>query len=401
MNVSQIDHSGKTVFVGIDVHKKTYAMAAVGDHLPEVVKFGNLRASPSELVTKLRTSFPGATLKTVYEAGFAGYVLHRTLEKAGIVNIVVNPASIETAANNRVKNDKRDARKMALHLSKDMLIGNRIPSEQEELERLYHRTRDQIVGDRARTGCRIKAKLFQFGLIPPEDDRVMSDKLLSEFLALKMPPELSDVLNVMARVYRDLSREIKTLEGKMRELAETHTEVEVIYQSVPGIGFITSRVFSSELGNMSQFKNEKQLFSFLGLTPSEFSSGESEKRGRITKQGSAALRSALVEISWRAIRLDDGLAATYNRIKARSGGKRAIVAIARRLSGKMRACQLSKRKYENRPSSRLTKLGTRPNTSRTGASTVEDSTPVAARSLAGAAPYVEVKSGSSGRCLGA
>ena len=390
MKVSQMDHSGKTVFVGIDVHKKNYAIAAVADHLPSQIKFGNLRACPTALVEKLRVTFPGAILKTVYEAGFAGYNLHRTLVANGIGNIVVNPASIEIAVNNRVKTDKRDAVKMAVHLSRDMLRGIRIPAEQEELERLYSRTREQLVGDRARTGVRIKAKLFQFALIAPDDDRVMSDKLLSDFLNLQMPPELADVVATLANIYRDLSREIKVLEGKMCKLAEKHSDIEDLYRSVPGVGPITSRVFTAELGDMKQFKSEKQLFSFLGLTPSEYSSGESERKGRITKQGSSTLRSMLVEVAWRAIAQDETLRVSYDCLKATRGGKRAIVAIARRLSGKMRACQLRKSTYVMKASRRHAKLGTGKDHSRTGASTVEASTPCAAHRGVGAAPYVEV-----------
>ncbi len=87
--------------------------------------------------------FPGASFKTAYEAGFSGFVLHRNLEKAGIPNIVVNPGSIEIAVHNRVKTDKRDALKIATLLEAGRLKAIRVPSFQQEQQRLLTRTRQQ------------------------------------------------------------------------------------------------------------------------------------------------------------------------------------------------------------------------------------------------------------------
>ena len=89
---------------------------------------------------------------------------------------------------------------------------------------------------------------------------------------------------------------------------------------------------------MSQFSNERSLFSHLGLTPSEFSSGENRRQGHITRQGSSRLRWILTEAAWQAIRKDQKLAEDFERISTRAGKKRAIVAIARKLAGRIRAC---------------------------------------------------------------
>lgn len=119
--------------------------------------------------------------------------------------------------------------------------------------------------------------------------------------------------------------------------ASIYTAYEATYQSVPGVGFISARVLSNELGDLSQFANERQLFSYTGLTPAEYSSGETTRRGSITKQSNTHLRSILIEIAWRAIGKDPSLAAFFERIKLRGGSKRAIVAVARKLIGRIRA----------------------------------------------------------------
>src|SRR6516164_11694384 len=95
---------------------------------------------------------PGATLSSASEAGFSGFVLHRALTTAGITNLVVNPASVAVAANDRVKTDRRDAKKLAIDLADGRLRGISIPTEAEELARLLPRPRAQIVEHRAPQG---------------------------------------------------------------------------------------------------------------------------------------------------------------------------------------------------------------------------------------------------------
>jgi transposase len=105
-------------------------------------------------------------------------------------------------------------------------------------------------------------------------------------------------------------------------------------------------VLANELGDLQQFKNERQLFSYIGFTPSEHSSGEHTRQGHITKQGKPIVRKILVQAAWVAIRHDKELQAIYERIAAKSGAKRAIVAVARRLIGRIRACFRTGELYE-------------------------------------------------------
>ena len=104
-------------------------------------------------------------------------------------------------------------------------------------------------------------------------------------------------------------------------------------------------MLSNELGDMSQFKNERQLFSYTGLTPSEYSSGENIRKGRISRQGNSRVRGILVEIAWRAIKKDKALAKFFERLYPHTGKKRAIVAVARKFIGRIRAAFRQKQNY--------------------------------------------------------
>ena len=112
-----------------------------------------------------------------------------------------------------------------------------------------------------------------------------------------------------------------------------------------------ARVLANELGDMSQFQTERQIFSYTGFTPSEHSSGDRIRQGHISRQGKPVFRRILVQAAWVAIRHDRSLEEIYNRISARSGGKRAIVGVARRLIGRLRACFRTGKLYciENGP----------------------------------------------------
>jgi len=164
MKLRDIDHSGKTVFVAIDVHKKTYKLAIGGEHIPREVTM-TTPADPVKLSMFLLKTFVGAKIRSVYEAGFSGFVLHRELQSNGVENIVINPASIEVAANDRVKNDKRDAKKMLAHLMRNQLTGIYVPTIEEELRRELSRTRSQLVRKRSSIGNQIKSKLTAVSLI--------------------------------------------------------------------------------------------------------------------------------------------------------------------------------------------------------------------------------------------
>lgn len=332
-----IEYDDKDVYIGIDVHKKTYSITAIC--AGEIVKRTRMSADPRGLVRGLKSWFKGARIHSVYEAGFSGFGLHRILTNEGVDNIVVNPASVEVAANDKVKNDRRDSQKLSEQLSFGKLKGVYVPNEAEELKRCITRTREQVVNQRARIAKQIKSKLHYFGLLDKDDDRLISNKYLRELESRELATELKYSLNLLAEQWRFLTKQLVDLRKKLHEQAKQDSKLEQVYRSVPGIGQVTSRVLSNELGDLAKrFANERAVFNYTGLTPSEHSSGEKVHKGNISRQGSARIRAMLVEISWRAIKKDEALREIFERISKTRGKKRAIVAIARKLIGRIRAC---------------------------------------------------------------
>jgi transposase len=336
MTDQRISYCGRIVYVGIDVHKETYTVTCVCNK--QIVKTATMQADPAALAASLPRWFPGATLYSVYEAGFSAFVLHRVLTTTGITNIIVNPASVAVAANDKVKTDRRDAKKLAIDLADGRLRGIYVPTEAEELARLLPRTRAQIVKHRATIARQIKAKLHQFGLIAPSSRRMISSRYLREMAAWSLPPELSVSLTLLAEQWRFATRQLIEMRRLLRAQAQAQEEIEKVYRSVPGIGEVVARTLATELGDMTRFANERALFSYTGLTPSEYSSGASVRRGHMSRQGSSRVRHLLVETAWRALPRDGVLQEMFDRIAATRGKKRAIVAIARRLTGRIRAC---------------------------------------------------------------
>jgi transposase len=336
MTDQRLSYVGQYVYVGVDVHKDTSTVTCI--HNKRIVKTATVHADPAGLAASLPRWFEGATLSSVYEAGFSAFVLHRALIKAGITNIVVNPASIAVAANDKVKTDRRDSKKLAIDLADGRLRGIYVPTEAEELARLLPRTRAQIVEHRATIARQIKAKLHQFGLIAPASRRLLSHRYLREIAAWSLPPELHVSLTLLAEQWRFATRQLIDMRRLLREQAQAQPAIETVYRSVPGIGEVAARILATELGDMTRFANERALFSYTGLTPSEYSSGASVRRGHMSRQGSSRVRHVLVEIAWRALPRDAVLKEIFDRIAATRGKKRAIVAIARRLTGRIRAC---------------------------------------------------------------
>jgi len=331
-----LSYIGRIVYVGVDVHKDTYTVTCVCNK--QIVKTATVQAEPAGLAASLLRWFPGATLYSAYEAGFSAFVLHRALTTAGITNIVVNPASVAVAANEKVKTDRRDAKKLAIDLADGRLRGIYVPTEEEELARLVPRTRAQIVEHRATIARQIKAKLHQFGLSAPSSRRMISNRYLREIAAWSLPPDLRVSLTLLAEQWRFATRQLIEIRRLLREQAAAPAELEKVYRSVPGIGAVVARTWATELGDMTRFANERALFSYTGLTPSEYSSGPSVRRGHISRQGSGRVRHLLIETAWRALPRDKVLQEIFDRIAASRGKKRAIVAIARRLTGRIRAC---------------------------------------------------------------
>jgi transposase len=212
------------------------------------------------------------------------------------------------------------------------------------------RLRSTFWKSRQQVGARLKSLLFTQGLIEEDDKTRLSKQWLmqklSEIDKEVYPSDFQYAVKTYKEEWDHLTNKVKEIEDHLKNQAKSEKAIHQIYTSVPGIGLIHARQLANELGDMSQFRNEKQLFSYTGLTPSEYSSGEHVRQGHISRQGRSVLRKILVEASWVAITKDPCLRKIYDRISRKSGGKRAIIGVARRLVGRIRSCLLSGKLYE-------------------------------------------------------
>lgn len=327
-------YAGLKIYVGLDVHLKSYSVTIVIDG--EVSKKWTMPSDSKKLVDILLGNYEEGTIRSVYEAGFSGFGLHRTLVENGIENIVINPASIAISSADRVKTDKKDSARLARQLSAGLLKGIRVPSIEEELQRQLPRTRQQLIKDRTRVMVQIRRRLCHFGL-NQESPRVLNRNWVSEQMSSMDPNSpLRCSIQAQLNLWQCLAAEIRTIERQLvRQAGEC--PLEAVYRSVPGIGRVSSRILACELGDMKHFNNEKALFCYIGLTPTECSSGEKVRRGHISRQGKPIIRKVLVEAAWSAIRRNPEIRESYKKLAARVGGKRAVVAVARKLIGRTRA----------------------------------------------------------------
>ena len=171
-----------------------------------------------------------------------------------------------------------------------------------------------------------------------EDKRMVSPKWIKEIGALKLRSGLKFALSHYCSLWLHVNGKITEIDGEIAIQAGKDGPTEMMYRSVPGIGPTSARVLANELGDMSQFNNERRLFSYMGLTPSEHSSGEHIRQGHITRQGRPLLRKILIQVAWKAIKLDNSLKSNYEQLSKRVGGRKAIVGIARKIIGRIRAC---------------------------------------------------------------
>ena len=337
--------SGEDLFVGIDLHKHTWHVTI---RTVDLELFSASIPGTWEALHRVLARYPGHSLQAVYEAGYFGFRLHDRLVEHGIPCTVTPPSLVPQEYGNRVKTDRRDSSKLAHLLAKGMLKRVWVPSEEELYHRQVIRRRRQLVRDRVRTQSRIKAELRFYGVHLEEPRGGWTQTYLESLWTINFGNRwMQESFNRLLEQYEFLTTQIDKQTKLLRELSETELyqkRVEIL-RSIPGIGVISAMELLLELQDVSRFRRAEQLAAYVGLTPSQYSSADKVRMGRITGIGKNTLRSLLVEASWTLIRKDQTMREKYDRIKIRSGGKRAIVAIARTLLLRMRRMLLDKQAY--------------------------------------------------------
>lgn len=294
-------HSSEA-FIGIDTAKLRNAVAiAEAGRRGEVRYLGEVdtsEAATRKLVAGLAAKYRKLTF--CYEAGPTGYGLQRLIESLGHTCLVVAPSLIPKKSGERVKTNRRDAEALARLLRAGELTAVWVPDSRHEAMRELTRARHQSKQDLTRKRQQISSMLLRLGRCYP-GLKTWTARHRSWLAHVKLDhPEQRFVLEELLAAERQASERIARLEQAMREaLADWRLQPIVpALMAMRGIDLIAAVTILAEIGDLSRFETPRQLMAYLGLVPSERSTGESVRRGSITKTGNGRARRVLVEAAW-------------------------------------------------------------------------------------------------------
>jgi transposase len=291
-----------TLFIGMDVHKDSIAVAYVAqEHGAEVTYLGTIgtrQCDIDQLVRKMQSK--AKHLVFVYEAGPCGYWLYRYLRKKDYDCWVVAPSLIPKKAGDRVKTDRRDAVQLARLARSGDLTAVYVPKVEDEAIRDLTRAREDTISDLKDTKFRLKAFLLRHDIRYTGRANWSPAHLrwLSEVVG--PTPAQQIVFQEYVRAVNEHTERLQRLEQELQEQVKSwrlHPVVEAL-QALRGVQCTVAVIMVAEIGDLTRFDNPRELMKFLGLIPSEYSSGERRQQGSITKAGNPHARRALVEGAW-------------------------------------------------------------------------------------------------------
>jgi transposase len=340
------------VFVGLDVSKKSIAATFSNRH--GFIRSLQMPHKVEHLLNHVRKHFTDRKIAFAYEAGPTGYGLYDGLTAEGYRCLIAAPSMIPRAPGKRVKTNRLDSRALSESLRGGQLKSIHVPSGMYRELRHLTQLRDTMVRQAAAHKQRIKSLLLfegiEFPLAPAGSQWTVKVKAqlrkleCSGSVRFKLD-QLLDNLELCEKQVRSSTKEIRRFCKEDKELSQSIAYL----MSVPGIGWIVGSQLLARIGDWRQIENVRQLGSFLGLVPTEDSTGDTVDRGAITRAGDGRLRSKLIQAAWSAIRQDPELREFYRSVRRRNGpgkGARiAIVAVARKLSTRIYAVLKNQRPY--------------------------------------------------------
>ena len=341
-NVVSRPEAGQAVFIGVDVSRTKWVIN---------VRWGGVerrRLSTAPALRHLATlveEYRDARLHLAYEACGFGYEIAWVLRARGVAVTVVPPSTVARAPGATVKTDRLDARALAAQLERGQLKRVHVPTREDHAQRQLSRTYEQALKDKKRAQARIRAMLQghgRLGPLPTAGWRAYEQWLTHQALPAPVQRCLEELLALRTAALASAQRLKRALAAVARDAA--YAPVVTALAAQGGVGPFTAIRLRLELGDITRFRTADAFAHYLGLTPSEYSSGDRVTRGPITKRGPGHLRGWLLQCAWASLRADPALRECFQRLRGRTGDKRAIVAVARRLALRVRARWLAQEK---------------------------------------------------------
>lgn len=287
-------------FVALDAHKKliVIAMLLPGSTEPIVWQVRNEAGALRRMAKRILREAKGP-VKVCYEAGPCGYALQRTLKDLGLDCVVIAPSLIPEKAGDRIKTDKRDARKLVFLFRAGLLTEVHPPTGGEEAVRDLSRCREDAKEDLLRARHRLLKMLLRRGLIWDGANWTQAHRTWLRSVSFDHPADRV--------VYQDYVLAIDHLEERIRGLEQaleaavsegSYREPVAALRCFAGIDTVSAATLVAELHDFGRFRSARELMGYLGLCPSEDSSSDRIRRGSITKAGNSHARRILVEIAW-------------------------------------------------------------------------------------------------------
>jgi transposase len=338
-----------TTYVGMDVHKRTISVSVrYPDGGCDERTIPHETRAVNRLVRKWKREAPGA-IRCAYEAGPCGYGLQRDLQGQGVTCQVIAPSLIPRKPGERIKTDRRDARKLAELFEGGLLTEVHPPTPEDEAVRDLCRTREDAKEDQVRARHRLGKFLLRRGLRWGRKNWTVAHRQWLRGLRLEHPADQA-IFDVYCTALDQATERIRMVEVSL----EDWTSVEPYATPVSwlrcfhGIDTVTAMTLVTELHDFRRFRRPRELMSYLGLIPSEHSSGGRTQRGGITKTGNGHARRVLIECAWHyrhPAKVSRTLQKRRNGQPARLSGRyrrmttrgkehnKVVVAIARELVG--------------------------------------------------------------------
>ncbi|GEQ48423.1 IS110 family transposase [Tetragenococcus koreensis] len=317
------------IYIGMDVHKESYSLCALDDASGEIL--GRTRCAADvtlveKFVTNVKKKSGGErAIQAGYEAGCLGYALRAQLVEKGIACDILAPTTMYSSAKNkRVKNDKMDAKMIALNLANGTYKSVYIPKKEDVEIKEYVRMLADFRAALTTVKQQIKALILRHGY-RYEGKSSWTMAYMKWLRSLDLGDLLTETLEEYLLQYETLVDKIERFQARLETFSHQETYEQPVSQlkCFKGINTISAMTLQVEISDFTRFPNAKAFTSYLGLTPSEYSSGEKVNRNSITKQGNSTVRSTLVECAQALVKGKIGQKS--KRVKQRQKGQASQV----------------------------------------------------------------------------